>query len=339
MKAVRIAGCGLSGLAAGIRLAESGADVEILEARRTVTPSSGIHTEGLRNYGSIDALEELRRFSFDLHPFATAHVTIRRSPRHRNILTGDAYYLFSRGSGVGSLDAYLLERARAVGVRMQFGVAANPDEVDIIATGAPRDRWKLLGVGFTFSREGSNLDANSLYAYLDNQVAPGGYFAIAPGPAVHSLYSVAWGDRDPDSLRKRVEGALRLDWVREVLGASRRISEILGGGYFEHNPIENAVAPSGALKVGEAGGFQDPIAGYGIRHAIITGSLAAKALIEDVDYQQLLRQTFDTEFEEGYAIRESLDRATNEDFDRLIESMGPQLTVQEYRRFRTARMI
>jgi len=293
----------------------------------------------LRNYGSIDALEELRGFAFDLIPFATARVTIRRSPRYRNVLTGDAYYLFSRGSEAGSLDSQLYMRARAAGVRFRFGFTASSDRVNVIATGTPRDRWNLLGIGFTFSRDESNLDPTTLYAYLDNEVAPGGYFAIAPGPTVHSLYSVSWGDRDPASLRKRVERAARLDWVQEVLGTSRRISEIFGGGYFEPDPIENAVAPSGALRVGEAGGFQDPIAGYGIRYAVITGALAARSLIENEDYPRLLRDTFDKEFEEGYALRRRLDEATNDDLDRLVESMGPQMTIQEYRRFRSLRVI
>jgi len=230
-------------------------------------------------------------------------------------------------------------RARAAGVRFRFGVTASSNRVNVIATGTPRDRWNLLGIGFTFSRDESNLDPTTLYAYLDNEVAPGGYFAIAPGPTVHSLYSVSWGDRDPASLRKRVERAARLDWVQEVLGTSRRISEIFGGGYFERDPIENAVAPSGALRVGEAGGFQDPIAGYGIRYAVITGALAARSLIETEDYRRLLRATFDKEFEEGYALRRRLDEATNDDLDRLVESMGPQMTIQEYRRFRSLRVI
>ena len=340
MRTIRIAGCGLSGLTAAIRLAESGRDVEILEVRGAPGLVSGPHTEGLRNYGSMDALEELRRFKVDLHPFSTAQITIRRSPGYRNVLTGDAYYLFSRGNEPGTLDTQLLERAKAAGARVRFGAAAVPnDQVDIIATGTPRDRWKLLGVGFTFSHEGSNLDQSTVYAYLDNAVAPGGYFAIAPGPTAHSLYSVSWGDIDPESLRQRVEKAVRLDWVRELVGTSRRMSAIIGGGYFEANPIENAVASSGALRVGEAGGFQDPIAGYGIRHAIITGSLAARALIEKTDYRGLLRETYEKEFEEAFALRQRLDQATNVDFDRLVESMGSQMTVQEYRRLRAFRVI
>lgn len=339
VSAFRIAGCGLSGLAAGTCLAEAGAKVEILEPRTIVAPSSGQHSEGLRNYGSIDALEELRRFKFDLRPFATARLTIRRSPHHHSVLTGPAYYLFLRGSEPRSLDSYLFERAQAAGVRFKFGVRAPTSGVDIIATGTPPDCWDLLGVGFTFSREGSHLNQSTLYAYLDNEVAPGGYFAIAPGPTAHSLYSVSWGDRNPESLRRRVESALGLDWVREILGTSQRVSEILGGGHYEPNPIENAVAPSGALMVGEAGGFQDPIAGYGIRYAITTGALAARALLENLDYRRLLRQTFGNELEEAYAVRERLNHATNEDFDKLVHSMGPEMSIEEYRRFRAVRVI
>ena len=156
---------------------------------------------------------------------------------------------------------------------------------------------------------------------------------------MNSVYSVSWRDLDPESLRKRVEKAVGLKWVCEILGTSRRVSGILGGGYFDPNPIENAVSTSGALKVGEAGGFQDPIAGYGIRYAIITGSLAARSLIENADYQSLLRGAFEKEFEEGYAARERLNRATNDDYDRLVRSMGPEMSVDDYRRYRATRVI
>ncbi len=320
-------------------LAESRFSVEICEARNSIGPPSVPHTEGLRNYGSIDALEELRGFGFDLRPFATAEITIRRSPNFRNVLTGPAYYLFSRGNEEGSLDSQLFTRARKSGVRVRFGVRANVDEVDIVATGSPSDRCRLLGVGFTFSREGSRLNDKTLYALLDNDVAPGGYFAIAPGLTAHSLYSVSWGDLSPRSLRQRMESALKIPWVREILGTSRRLGEILGGAYFVRDPIENAIAPSGARVVGEAGGFQDPIAGYGIRYAVGTGSLAARSYIDGEDYQQLLRKTFGHEFEDAYSVRERLSLVKNNDFDRLIESMGSEMTIEEYRRHRSMRLI
>jgi flavin-dependent dehydrogenase len=44
------------------------------------------------------------------------------------------------------------------------------------------------------------------------------------------------------------------------------------------------------LVVGEAGGFQDFLWGFGIRHALHTGHLAARALDEGSDYQKLVNK-------------------------------------------------
>ena len=335
----RIAGAGISGLAAALGLAEGGETVEVLESAPRPGCRAGDHTEGLRNYGAVDALEELRSHGVAIQPFATAHTTVRRSREHRNVLRGPAYYLVARGSGEGSLDGQLYDRARKAGARFRFGVEARPDEVDIVASGRPRDRLSLFSVGYTFTREGSPMDEGTLYALLDNDIAPGGYFALAPGPAANSLYTVAWTDLDPTSLWRRVCAAEALPWVRELLGTSRRVNDISGGAYYSADPIAEAVDPSGALRVGEAAGFQDAIAGYGVRYALLSGALAARSLRDGQDYRVLLRRAFGTEFQDAYAFRRQLDGATTADMDRLVASMGPELTLQEYRRHRASRML
>ena len=43
------------------------------------------------------------------------------------------------------------------------------------------------------------------------------------------------------------------------------------------------------LVVGEAGGFQDFLWGFGIRHALHTGQLAARALDKGINYEQLVK--------------------------------------------------
>ncbi len=322
-----------------MRLAEAGQAVEVLDTARGVGSPAGPHTEGLRNYGRVDALQELRVQGLEIRPFATAHSTIRRSRRHTNVLHGPAYYLILRGDTESCLDRQLYERARDAGAEFRFGVRADPGAVDIVASGRPQDHLSLYSVGYTFSRDGSPMDQGTLYALLDSDIAPGGYFAMAPGPAANSLYTVAWTDLDPASLRRRVAAAEKLPWVRELLGTSRRVGEIEGGAYFADDPIAEAVAPNGALRAGEAAGFQDAIAGYGVRYALLTGALAARSLLEGADYRALLRETFGTEFQEAYAFRLQLDRASNDDMDKLVASMGPELTLDEYRRHRASRAL
>ncbi len=294
---------------------------------------------GLRNYAGRDALEELASYGVPVRPFATAQKTIRHSPRFANVLHGPSYFILARGAGPTTVERQLFDRAVRAGARVRFGTAKDPQDVDIVAAGRPTGPPSLLGVGFTFSREGSPMDDTTLYALLDNSIAPAGYFALAPGPEACTLYAVSWTDLDLESMRSRVEASLQIPWVRELVGSSRRLQRIECGAYFARDPIADAVAPSGALRVGEAAGFLDAIGGYGVRYALITGALAAKSVLDRSDYPALLRQAFGTEFEEAFAFRQQLNRATNEDMDRLVASMGPEMDLAAYQQHRSSRLL
>lgn len=325
----RIAGAGLAGLTAAVILAEAGRSVEVHEAKLWVSPSSGPHTEGIRNYRAQDALEELRSAGFDVAPFATVTRTVRCSPRHRNVLTGPAHYLFLRGRDPDTVDQMLYGRALAAGVAFRFGTPLPPGEADIVATGPPKDRTSILGAGYRFSAEGSPLTPDTAYALFDNEVAPAGYLAITPGARAHSIYSVSWSEFEYGRLLGRMERALDIPWVKELVGSSRRVDKIHGRAWFAEDPIGTAQR-GGSLYVGEAGGFQDAVAGFGFRYAALTGALAARSILEGSDYRELLRAAFGREFQESYAFRATFTAATNDDYDRMVAALGPEMTLAEY---------
>src|SRR6266511_5592579 len=130
---IRIAGAGLAGLTAATLLARSGRAVEVYEKKSKLLPSSGPHTEGIRNYRPVDALDELRSHGFDLKPFATVQRTIRRSPQFSNGLCGRAHYLFLRGREEHTVDQVLYRRAKAAGVQFCFAQEIEPTDADIAA--------------------------------------------------------------------------------------------------------------------------------------------------------------------------------------------------------------
>jgi len=335
---VRIAGAGLAGLTAATLLARSGRAVEVYEKKSKLLPSSGPHTEGIRNYGRVDALQELRAVGFDIEPFGVVRRTIRFSANFRNVLHGPAYYLFMRGREGHTVDQILYRRAKEGGVEFKFGRRLDPAEADIVATGPPRDRFNILGAGYTFTEEGSHIEPDVVHALLDNDVAPGGYLVITPGINTHSVYSVSWSELRFDRLLGMTEAAFEIPWIRAVLGTSRQVSKINGRAFFTRDPIDTAVR-GGSLYVGEAGGFQDAIAGFGFRYAVLTAALAARANVEGHDYRELLKEKFGDEFRKAHDFREWLNRATNADFDKLIAAMGSEVTLEDYLRQRGSRAI
>src|SRR6266571_5817323 len=333
---VRVAGAGLAGLTAANVLATAGREVLVYERKSRLLPSSGPHTEGIRNYRPVDALDELRSHGFDLKPFATVQRTIRRSPQFSNVLRGPAHYLFSRGREEHTVDQVLYHRAKAAGVQFCFAQEIEPTDADIVATGPPQDRFNVLGAGYTFTAKGSTLQRDAAYALFDNEVAPSGYLTVTPGIELHSIYSVSWKDLNFDSLISRTESAFEIPWIKELLGESRRVSKIHGRAYFVSDPIATA-EQEGTLLAGEAGGFQDAVAGFGFRYAVITGSLAARAVLDGKDYRDLLKRVFADEFHRANAFRTRLNQATNEDYDRMVAELGPEITLEEYTRKRVPR--
>ena len=319
----------MAGLTASTLLAEGGRPVDVYDSKVRLAPSSGAHTEGIRNYRPVDALQELRSAGFDLAPFARVQHTFRYSPHARNEIVGPAHYLFLRGTGPETVDQQLLRRCKAAGVRFHLGETVDPSEVDLVATGPPRDRTGILGAGYTVRAEGATLRPDSAYALFDNEVAPHGYLAITPGPASHSIYSVSWSELDYGRLLARVERAFGIPWVRDLLGPARRVGRIHGRASYVQDPIARAER-DGVLYVGEAGGFQDAVAGFGFRYAALSGVLAARAVLRGRDYRELLRETFGTEFQDAYAFRERLNRATNEDYDAMVGRLGPRISLAEY---------
>jgi len=339
MDRVRIIGAGLSGLFAALRLAEEGMEVEVVETKERIAPSSGSHTEAVRNYIGDDALHELRRCGFVVKPFGSVETTVRKSVHFENVLRGPAYYLFLRGRESGTVDQELYRRCLDAGVNFVFKVPRGKiTDADIAATGPPERFHNIVGAGFTFSSEGSALDEHTAYALLDNNVAPGGYLVITPGIGFHSIYSVSWRELDYNRLLRLTEACAARPWVREILGSSRRLGAIHGKAFWSADPIETAER-DGVRYVGEAGGFQDAIAGFGFRYAVLTAALAAESVLTGANYVGLLRDKFKDEFRAASAVRQKLSLYVNEDFDRLVESMGPSMTVEEYRAHRFARFL
>lgn len=303
-----------------------------------VGSSAGGHTEGIRNYLGRDGLEDLSRFGIKAHSFAVANRVVRRSRNFVSVVRGPSYYLVDRGGGPESLERRLLEQALDAGVQVRFKAKADPSQVDILATGAPRDRINITAAGYRFTHEGSNLEPDAIHALFDNDLAPYGYLCILPGPTWHSIYSVSWRLMPYAQLLSKVDRALRLEWISDILGSARRVGKIYGRGYYLPNPYAIATE-GGRMRAGEAAGIQDAVGGFGVRYAVASGALAAKALLEKADYISLLKQEFRDEFELAMKSREWLDRASDEDYDRFLQKLGPEVGVGDYSTWRSTRFM
>src|SRR5207245_9439757 len=116
------------------------------------------------------------------------------------------------------------------------------------------------------------------------------------------------------------------------------LGRIYGKGYFHPDPYALA-AQAGVLRAGEASGIQDAVGGFGIRYAVGSGALAAKSLLTGSDYATMLREEFRDDFEVAMKSRAWLERATDEDYDRFLEKLGPEVGVSDYASWRGVRFL
>jgi hypothetical protein len=276
---VRIAGGGLSGLAAAITLARAGVEVEVYERRERPGSRHHFDLQGIENWSQErDVLERLGDFGLrpdcPLYPIRELHLLDGRRQGRVAASERPVAYLVQRGPGPGTLDDALWRMAESCGVRVRCRASLSRSEADIWAAGPPRATGIVCGYTFKTSH------APLAVCLLDEECAPGGYAyaTLAGGEGTLAVVLLR-------SFRKAREC---LEKSREILvprfGFSMENGKPFGGvGHFRFPRGEGR-------EVGEAGGFQDLLFGFGIYMALATGQLAARSLLEGVSYQRLWRR-------------------------------------------------
>ena len=284
-RTVEIAGAGPAGLAAAVTVAMRGARAIVSERQADVGNRFHGDFQGLENWTtSGDVLEELASMgidpSFEYRPFSEC---VLYDPSGREYVIRSSrplWYLVRRGSAPGTLDQALKAQALAAGAELRFNTTQDhlPDG-GIVAHG-PR-RVDAIAVGYVFETR----SADGAFAVISDELAPKGYsyLLISGGRATMASCMFADFHNEKAYLQRTVE------FFSEKVGVKVSKSRTFGG-------FGNVVPPRRARKgnllyVGEAAGFQDALFGFGMRYAMLSGCLAARAWLEGrpAQYDRLWR--------------------------------------------------
>jgi flavin-dependent dehydrogenase len=281
--AVRIAGAGLSGLSTAIGLARLGQRVEVFE--RNVDSGMLRHADwdaienwtteedlfvSLNRWGIMPTFEYRTPYSFEVYN--------AKGERQIVTLQQPLFYLVSRGPQAGSVEQALKTQALDQGVRIYYNQPCDKGEVDVWATGA-RSANFFLGAGLTFRTSHPDI----VMVLVDTFLAPKAYAYLVIVDGFGTLSTVL--TRDFNQARTYLDRCMQacrryksfdMDDVKMSSGFGGLVSAVW-------KPITRP------LVVGEAGGFQDFLWGFGIRHALHTAHLATRALDEGLEYEQLVR--------------------------------------------------
>ncbi len=312
---MRIAGGGLSGLATAVLLARRGVEVEVFDRHLGGGGRFAGGWQVLEN-GSTeeDALEELRALGLvpDVPVIpATRSVFLDGFGRRHEVSSVSPFaYFVLRGSGEGSLDAWLRRQAAAAGVALRDGEAA-PSDVEVVATGPRQADGVARELVFA-----SDLP-DTVAVLFDPHVTPTGYaYLFCLGG--HGTFGVA-----------QVRGTARLGEAQSE--AWRRFRDAFGDfgvrDTHEHGQFMNFGLPRGFRRgdgrwvAGEAAGVQDFLFGLGNRLALRSAGLVAEGLMGGWD-EARFRRTILRPMRTTVALRFAYERLGRRGFARFCRLAG-----------------
>jgi flavin-dependent dehydrogenase len=173
------------------------------------------------------------------------------------------------------LEQVMKRRALDLGVRLRYRASLAPHEADLWAVGARAPgRFLAAGLGFTTSHP------DVVRVLIDRRLFPNAYAYVIVLDG-HGTVSVVLTRRFQDA-RVRLDEAVRaFQRLQPIEMIDIRPSGGMGGSLDAFR--RPAIGPP---SLGEAAGFQDYLWGFGIRLALQSGDLAARAITEGTDYEE-----------------------------------------------------
>ncbi len=285
-KEINILGAGISGLACAIIFRKNGYVVNVYEKQKNIGSRFNEDWQGIENWSEdIDVLKQIESYGIDIS-FEYSHLTseyIHLGKRKKLVNLEQSVYLVRRGKKDGTLDKSLLDQARKIGVNVYFNSKVLDDSIPIHvnATGPKSSTMGLAkGIKFTTTSNdsyhmafGVNI-AKGYYSYL---VIKDGHGTIA------TMFNRKLSGRADEFLENTI--SLFADYVdKRELSSGKKF-----GGYGHFEIKKSPYDPNGALLIGEAGGFQDYFLGFGMRYAFQSAYFAAKSIIDNQSYEELVR--------------------------------------------------
>lgn len=337
---ITIAGAGISGLTAGIILAQHGYLVTIYEKRSRVGSffKKDIHT--LRNYPyDFDVIKKFEELGIKISYYYPIFRETRFSPslQHVQIYSEDEplFYNIIRGyADERSLDNVLLSQAKKNGVEVKFSSAASSkkSDVDIIATGATKKQ--VFGYGHHF--QNISIESHSLYYFLKSINASYTFSYVVPFSEKEASVMIV-------TLQHQNKRIIEQEF-NTLINENRFIREAINGADFENETYGYASfqVPDSAVKknqfyVGGAAGFLDGATYYGTHYAILSGYCAAQSILRNQNYDTLWKETFGEELQQRMNRRKQLEKlgihGQNQIIDKLVKTYGNKVTLKEYKEF------
>ena len=280
---IDILGAGLSGLSAATILSREGYDVHVHEIRADSGARFDGDFQGIENWTSdTDFFDEMREWGFDPEEFKATPFNIIDLIHPDDVITQPstdkpAFRVVERGTDSHCIDQGFKRMAQAAGATIHYDTRKALEECDIIAAG-PKES-SAIAFGEIFHTD----HPNHVSFQLNDKLAPGAYSYLIIIDGIGLICTCLWRQQKKSSRYLNETIA----WYEEHYELNRRpIKRVGGKGDFS---LPDRYIHEGRYYVGEAGGLQDFMWGFGMRYAITSGALAAHSIMERCDYEKEIR--------------------------------------------------
>ena len=281
---IDILGAGLSGLAAATILAKAGKEVHVHEIRKDSGARFDGDFQGIENWTSeTDFFEEMKTWGLEPEEFKSNAFDIIDLIHPDDVITnpvtsGTAFRVVERGTDEHCIDQGFKRMAISAGAKIHYEVKVNPNDCDIVAAG-PKDS-SAIAFGEIFHTD----HPNHVAFQLNDKLAPGAYSYLIIIDGIGLICTCLW--------RKQKKSGRYLNetiaWYESNYELNRRpIKRVGGKGDFS---LPEKYIHENKIYVGEAGGLQDFMWGFGMRYAITSGVLAAQSILDQCDYEVEVRK-------------------------------------------------
>ena len=312
---VHIMGAGLSGLAAAIVLAKAGKEVHVHDIRE----DSGARFDGdfqaLENWSmDDDFFDQLGAWGLDASSFkATEFSTVDLIHPDDTITQartqGAAYRIVERGTSSNTIDQGFKRQAEEAGVQIHYKSRVKEEDCTVIACG-PKGT-SAVAYGEIFSTD----HPNHIAFQLNDKLAPGSYSYLIIIDGVGLICTCLWRKQ------RKSERFLNetIAWYERHYPNLNRtpIKRVGGKGDFT---INRRYKQDGRYYVGESGGLQDFMWGFGMRMAVWSGVLAARDILGEGDYERDVRRHLMPYVRTSVANRWLMNRVGDRTFKRMCKA-------------------
>jgi flavin-dependent dehydrogenase len=325
----KILGAGPAGLSAAIKLAQNGRKVEVFEDTLTIGGHTGANVQAIRTYAEDkNILDRFKEEGLEIKKLNPIFKIKKYSPSNRfDLLYSTEHPIFcsfKRGISRDSLENQLALQAEKEGVDIVLGRKARVADVNIIAGGS---KFDAVGIGYGAVFSGANFDLDTISFFFGNKQISQGYGYIIPYDKDNLTVAITCFDKSNfDKVKQNFEEFVKTnEIVSEAISGATRVNDFSGSGHFN---VPKSAFHKYKYFIGGAAGFVDPARGFGVKYAILSGLLAAKSIISDLNYDDLWKKEFESELIEGYGRRLLLDSLKPLDYEKFVS--GEKIPIRNY---------